>query len=582
MIATVDIINAEYDEANYMSDLMKALNPTPTGWSNKNHHCKWKGISCNSTTQAVTSIILPSSSLTGTLPPYLNNTLTNLTHIDLHNNSLNGPLPYFTNLFLLQTVSLGNNKFSSVPESCFYYIPHLRTLNLTNNLNLSGWEFPNLLNSNYLDTLDLKATNMIGILDPVNIFWFGILHTFFISHNKIRGNPLQFLRQSPIRYLQLNNNRFEGTISAISSMSNLSQAWLHNNMFSGRIPNMSNCTNLFDLQLQSNALIGFVPSSLLNLSSLKIIFLDNNKLHGPIPVFRKSVVNATWEPNNFCQSDVGPCDPQVMILLEIFEAFDPRFYLSIKGNDACNGGEWTDITPDLIKCERGKIVTFKMRDFELTGTISPAFSNLKSLVNLTLAGNNLNGSIPDSLKTLPQLQLLDVSNNNLSGVIPKFSSKVKLNTTGNAFLGQIMSRQGGGEHATTAGDVQTRGSSKANLKPFLIAGSSLISVGFILLIVIICKHWIYKDLELSNNFVDSLSNSEEENDTVRKITMVSLWCIQTNPSERPSMSRVLEMLQGPLQLVPYPPKPFLYSSEMPSLQISYESSNNLLETDSIT
>jgi serine/threonine protein kinase len=93
--------------------------------------------------------------------------------------------------------------------------------------------------------------------------------------------------------------------------------------------------------------------------------------------------------------------------------------------------------------------------------------------------------------------------------------------------------------------------------------------------------WIYKDLELGNNFVDSLSNSEEENDMVRKITMVSLWCIQTYPSDRPSMSRVLEMLQGPLQSVPYPPKPFLYSSEMPSLQISYESSNNLLETNSI-
>jgi hypothetical protein len=93
--------------------------------------------------------------------------------------------------------------------------------------------------------------------------------------------------------------------------------------------------------------------------------------------------------------------------------------------------------------------------------------------------------------------------------------------------------------------------------------------------------WIYKDLGLGNNFVDSLSNSEEENDMVRKITMVSLWCIQTYPSDRPSMSRVLEMLQGPLQSVPYPPKPFLYSSEMPSLQISYESSNNLLETNSI-
>jgi hypothetical protein len=178
-----------------------------------------------------------------------------------------------------------------------------------------------------------------------------------------------------------------------------------------------------------------------------------------MPVFHKGV-KATVEPNNFCGSHVGPCDPQVMTLLEIFEAFEPSLMLSIKGNNACTGGQWTNISTDqvLIRCERGKIVTFKMRDFELPGTISPAFSNLTSLVNLTLAGNNLNGSIPDSLKTLPKLQLLDVSNNNLSGVIPKFSSKVKLNTTGNAFL------------------LQNRGSSKANLKPFLIAGTLLYSL----------------------------------------------------------------------------------------------------------
>ncbi|MCI64231.1 putative receptor protein kinase TMK1-like, partial [Trifolium medium] len=65
-------------ETDYMSDLLKALTPTPTGWSNDTHHCKWKGISCDSS-QSVTSIKLPSSSLTGTLPPYLNSTLTNLT-----------------------------------------------------------------------------------------------------------------------------------------------------------------------------------------------------------------------------------------------------------------------------------------------------------------------------------------------------------------------------------------------------------------------------------------------------------------------------------------------------------------------
>jgi len=92
--------------------------------------------------------------------------------------------------------------------------------------------------------------------------------------------------------------------------------------------------------------------------------------------------------------------------------------------------------------------------------------------------------------------------------------------------------------------------------------------------------WIYKDLEQGNNLVNCLENSKEENDMVRMITMVSLWCIQTNPADRPSMSKVIEMLQGPLQSIPYPPKPFLYSSEMPSLQTSYSSSSNLLETNS--
>ncbi|GAU37792.1 hypothetical protein TSUD_158730 [Trifolium subterraneum] len=93
--------------------------------------------------------------------------------------------------------------------------------------------------------------------------------------------------------------------------------------------------------------------------------------------------------------------------------------------------------------------------------------------------------------------------------------------------------------------------------------------------------WIYKDLEQGNNNLEnSLANSDEKNDMVRKIIMVSLWCIQINPSDRPSMSKVIEMLQGPLQLVSYPPKSFLHSPEVPSLQTSYASSSNFSETNS--
>ena len=127
-------IDARYEQTNYMSDLLKALTPTPSGWCNKTHYCKWNGVVCQY--NRVGAITLPSSSLAGTLPPYIT-VLTSLTNIDLHNNSLTGPLPEFSELSALETVYLGHNNFTSIPEFCFDSSEGLRNLNLSNNLNLS-------------------------------------------------------------------------------------------------------------------------------------------------------------------------------------------------------------------------------------------------------------------------------------------------------------------------------------------------------------------------------------------------------------------------------------------------------------
>ncbi|MED6138505.1 hypothetical protein PIB30_074805, partial [Stylosanthes scabra] len=59
--------------------------------------------------------------------------------------------------------------------------------------------------------------------------------------------------------------------------------------------------------------------------------------------------------------------------------------------------------------------------------------------------------------------------------------------------------------------------------------------------------WIYKDLEQGNIPTRCLQHKEEENDIVMKMTSVSLWCIQPNPADRPSISKVIEMLEGPLE-----------------------------------
>uniref|UniRef100_A0A0D3EJD1 non-specific serine/threonine protein kinase n=1 Tax=Oryza barthii TaxID=65489 RepID=A0A0D3EJD1_9ORYZ len=67
-------------------------------------------------------------------------------------------------------------------------------------------------------------------------------------------------------------------------------------------------------------------------------------------------------------------------------------------------------------------------------------------------------------------------------------------------------------------------------------------------------NWIYDDL------VKDLQRNEvmcENEEIARKITLVGLWCIQTAPEIRPSMSKVIEMLEKNINELEMPPKPIL-------------------------
>ncbi|XP_074308316.1 LEAF RUST 10 DISEASE-RESISTANCE LOCUS RECEPTOR-LIKE PROTEIN KINASE-like 2.4 [Silene latifolia] len=54
--------------------------------------------------------------------------------------------------------------------------------------------------------------------------------------------------------------------------------------------------------------------------------------------------------------------------------------------------------------------------------------------------------------------------------------------------------------------------------------------------------WIYEQLEVENEHESELIYKEME--MQRKMIVVSLWCVKTNPSSRPPMSKVVEMLEG--------------------------------------
>ncbi|OQU86367.1 hypothetical protein SORBI_3003G079400 [Sorghum bicolor] len=63
----------------------------------------------------------------------------------------------------------------------------------------------------------------------------------------------------------------------------------------------------------------------------------------------------------------------------------------------------------------------------------------------------------------------------------------------------------------------------------------------------------------------------------RKMALIGLWCIQTVPASRPSMSRVLEMLERSIDELAMPPRPYHASpsnSPSPSHPSSYPSSTS--------
>ncbi|KAL2479175.1 Protein kinase superfamily protein [Forsythia ovata] len=77
--------------------------------------------------------------------------------------------------------------------------------------------------------------------------------------------------------------------------------------------------------------------------------------------------------------------------------------------------------------------------------------------------------------------------------------------------------------------------------------------------------WIYdrfnkgKDIEIG----DADQYDYEGRMITRKMTIVALWCIQMNPVDRPSMSKVVEMLESEAETLQIPPQPF-----QPPLQVA--------------
>ena len=77
--------------------------------------------------------------------------------------------------------------------------------------------------------------------------------------------------------------------------------------------------------------------------------------------------------------------------------------------------------------------------------------------------------------------------------------------------------------------------------------------------------WVYdqfnegKDIEM-----EDATEAKEGKELLKKMIIVALWCIQLKPIDRPSMNKVVEMLEGNVEHLRMPPRPLLTPQEAPA------------------
>ncbi|XP_073142875.1 receptor protein kinase TMK1-like [Henckelia pumila] len=430
------VARSQSPDAAVMQDLKKSLNsPSQLGWVDPDC-CTWTHVQC-STDNRVTRIQIGNQNLEGFLPPSLNK-LTSLQIFEVMGNHLSGPLPSFSGLSSLQRILLNENNFSSIPSDFFTGMNSLQEFSLDYNP-LDSWVIPESIKSaSTLQKFSATSTNLSGILpDFFGSDTFPSLVNLHLSFNYLEGPLPSTFSGSTIQSLWLNSQkgsaRLNGSVDVLQNMTQLTQVWLHGNLFTGPLPDFTGLTQLQTLSLRDNILTGPVPDSLVGLKSLVMVNLTNNKLQGKTPSFSDTVlVDMRAGTNSFCLPDPGvKCDPRVDTLVTVVKDFGyPVQFAGVwDGNDPCDS--WKGIT-----CSNGKITVVNFHGMNLSGTISPNFSQITTLQRLILSDNLLTGVIPTELTNLPDLTVLDVSNNHIYGPVPIFRSSVSVNTNGNLNIGK--------------------------------------------------------------------------------------------------------------------------------------------------
>ncbi|GLJ34399.1 hypothetical protein SUGI_0691570 [Cryptomeria japonica] len=332
----------------------------PTSWNSGTDPCdsQWDGVTC--TNGRITSLILSSVGLQGSLSSQIGS-LTALQTLDLsYNTDLTGRLPNsIGNLVSLKILmTIGCNFNGQIPSE------------LGNLTNLSFLA----LNSNKF-TGSIPAT--LGKL--TNVEWLDV------ADNQLTGSlPVSNSTQSGLdklvnaNHFHFNLNNLSGTIppALFSENMNLLHVLFDSNKFEGEIPStLGLVTSLTVVRLDRNQITGSIPSNISNLVSLEELNLSNNKLNGAIPDLSALTGLGYIDFSN--------------------NSFNPSTVPS-----------WLTSTQ--------KLTTIVLDNCSIAGQISSTIFSLPLLETVRMKNNQLNGTVTISATNSNEVQWIDLRNNSIT------------------------------------------------------------------------------------------------------------------------------------------------------------------------
>ncbi|XP_066364417.1 leucine-rich repeat protein 1-like [Miscanthus floridulus] len=115
----------------------------------------------------------------------------------------------------------------------------------------------------------------------------------------------------------------------------------------------------------------------------------------------------------------GSFNDEVNTLVEIKKALnDPSGVLRAWDPEVIAAGDELCDWPMVVCNVKDQVFRLDLSNQNLSGTLSPAIGNLRSMRNLLLCNNSISGLIPDTIGQIVHLETLDLSNNQFTGSIP--------------------------------------------------------------------------------------------------------------------------------------------------------------------